>query len=603
MIDINQIKLVIWDLDETLWKGVLSEGAVDMPDEHIQLIKDMVDCGVMNSICSKNDEHFVLDELARKGIKELFVFNSINWSPKGERVRQIVSEMNLRQPNVMFIDDNPSNRGEVKATCPEIDVEDVDVIPKLITAFRKDNKKDVGHKRLKQYKVLEKKQSFKANFASNEEFLKESNICVEIASDCNNHIERILDLINRSNQLNFTKVRLQKEELESLLNNPNVKCGYASVKDNFGDYGVVGFYAIENDEAKHFVFSCRTLGMGVEQYVYQQIGKPTLEVQGEVSSSPYEPDPYWINQRAYNHLANKDSLSAGKIVLKGPCDLSQLFAYINETKNIIQEFVYVGENGNSVEGFNHTTQIIESFTLTDKEKQDLIASCPFGDKEMFKTRIFDEDINYVVLSLFTDPNLGLYRNKESGLIVAFGEWTNNLLDESLWPSFINKELYVAGCSFSLETLKSFKNKYEFVGRLSPAEVLNNVQWIYNHMFKKTKLILTLGSEMAYESNNQPAYNDRHEYHKELNTLIKQAFSNNERVSFLDVNDFLKGQSDFTGNINHFTRRIYFELANSLIIKLNSDNSSLRIKSPSKRLLMLIKQEVAGFVKRVIRRGN
>lgn len=327
MIEFGKIKLVIWDLDETLWKGVLSEGTVDMPMEHIKLVKDMVDSGVMCSICSKNDEQPVLDELEKNGIKDLFVFNSINWSPKGERVKQIITEMNLRQPNVVFIDDNPSNRGEVKTSCPYVDVEDVDVISVLVSYFSAAEKKDTEHKRLKQYNVLEEKQNFKAHFASNEEFLKHSNVIVELFTDCENHKERILDLINRSNQLNFTKVRLNESDLDELLTDSNIRCGYAQVKDNFGDYGIVGFYAVENGIAKHFVFSCRTLGMGVEQYVYSQIGKPAIDIKGEVSSSPYEPEPYWINQDNKNSK-EKDHLNAGKVLVKGPCDMQQMFAYI-----------------------------------------------------------------------------------------------------------------------------------------------------------------------------------------------------------------------------------------------------------------------------------
>ena len=54
MIDLKTIKLVIWDLDETFWKGTLSEGSVVVPDENAQLVKDLTDCGIINSISSKN---------------------------------------------------------------------------------------------------------------------------------------------------------------------------------------------------------------------------------------------------------------------------------------------------------------------------------------------------------------------------------------------------------------------------------------------------------------------------------------------------------------------------------------------------------------------
>ena len=55
MIDLKTIKLVIWDLDETFWMGTLSEGSVVVPDENAQLVKDLTDCGIINSISSKND--------------------------------------------------------------------------------------------------------------------------------------------------------------------------------------------------------------------------------------------------------------------------------------------------------------------------------------------------------------------------------------------------------------------------------------------------------------------------------------------------------------------------------------------------------------------
>ena len=147
--EFEQIKLIIWDLDETLWKGTLSEGDVILSDINKLLIFNLVNSGVMCSICSKNDPNQVSDFLNKEGLEDLFVFKSVNWSPKGKRVQEIITQMNLRQPNVMFIDDNPSNRAEVSNCCPEVTVEDVDVIPLLIDFFSKRNYIDPTHDRLK----------------------------------------------------------------------------------------------------------------------------------------------------------------------------------------------------------------------------------------------------------------------------------------------------------------------------------------------------------------------------------------------------------------------------------------------------------------------
>ena len=85
MIDYSNIKLIIWDLDDTLWKGTLSEGDVILPKENADLIRRMADCGIVSSICSKNDASAVLEKLKEFELQDYFVFNSIDWTPKGEQ--------------------------------------------------------------------------------------------------------------------------------------------------------------------------------------------------------------------------------------------------------------------------------------------------------------------------------------------------------------------------------------------------------------------------------------------------------------------------------------------------------------------------------------
>lgn len=570
--EISKIKLIVWDLDETLWHGTLSEGNIDMPKENIELIKNAVDAGVMCSICSKNDENQVKKQMSEFELDELFVFQSINWSPKGKRVKQIIQEMNLREPNVLFIDDNPSNRGEVQHECPNIMVSDVDIIQKLIEYFDVCEKKDENHKRLNQYKVLEEKVAFKANFGSNEDFLHVSKIHVEIKNDCLNHIERIHDLILRSNQLNFTKERSSLEELTNTLNDSQYECGYVVASDMFGDYGIVGFYALRNKRLKHFVFSCRTLGMGVEQYVYIQLGAPEICIVGDVSSDLTYPNPIWVNQSADEPSMDKKEISTRKVIFKGPCDMSQIFAYVQDSSNIITEFVYVNDKGVSIEQGTSTTHIVESLLLDDKTKKKLCDELPFGDQDMFSTHIFDRDVDYIVLSTFTDPNLGIYRNKENGALVAFGEFCNDLTDENKWPMFINKSIFVANCNFTEQNLKQIKEKYEFCGRITQDKIVSNLDFIYRNISPKTHLILILGSETAYLANDKEAYEDRHDYNNVLNTQIKQWSLGKSRIKLIDVNNYIEGQNSFTNNINHFTRVIYYKMSEDIIGIINQNGA-------------------------------
>lgn len=592
---IENIKLVIWDLDETFWNGVLSDNNVTIKDENVNLIRNMVDAGVMCSICSKNDEAKATEYLQNIGIDNLFVFKSINWTQKGKRIKQIITEMGLREVNVLFLDDNPTNRAEAIEVCPQINTEDEKYIKELIKYYETVEKKDLKHKRLEQYRILEKKNAFKATVGTNEDFLLQSNIQVEIHDDCIEHIDRIYELIQRSNQLNFTKNRSEKNELINLIRSINVETGYVTVRDNFGDYGLVGFYAITEERLVHFVFSCRILNMGVEQYVYKCLGKPSIEIVGDVSSDINDPNPYWISNGNQTQEKKNEVAFTKKILLKGPCDISQIASYLSDNDMIVSELTYVNNDGISIEGHNHTSHIIQSFSLDSSTKEYLARSLPFGDMNMYSTSIFDDDIGVAFYSLFTDPNLGLYKNKSNGALVAFGEYTNDLTDEQIWNKLINHEVFTAGCKFTEDSLRNIKRDYVFIGRLMPNQVFENIKEIFSKMNRQSILVLNLGSETPYKKNTQIAYDNREKYHQELNALIRNWAETEKRVKIIDVNDYITGQDSYINNINHFNRKIYYQMSIKLVQIIN-ETMNEKVKSAS-----WIKHEIrrwTGIIRRI-----
>ena len=101
-IDYKAIKLVIWDLDDTFWKGTLSEGGIEPVPRNIELVKLLTGNGVVNSICSKNDEAPVDDKLRELDVADLFVFKSVDWTPKGPRISALIKDMGLRPVNARF---------------------------------------------------------------------------------------------------------------------------------------------------------------------------------------------------------------------------------------------------------------------------------------------------------------------------------------------------------------------------------------------------------------------------------------------------------------------------------------------------------------------
>lgn len=590
MYDFEKIKLVIWDLDETFWKGILSEGEVNVPSENIQLIKRLTDIGIINSICSKNDYEKVQRKMTELGIWEYFVFPSIDWTPKGARIHQLISDTHLRPVNVLFIDDSPSNLEEAKYFSAELMTMLPDDIPHLLEDVIACTKNDVEHKRLQQYQLLEKKQQKRGRYASNEQFLYSSNIRVTWGTDCLKNIDRIHDLVWRSNQLNFTKIRSTKEELAGLFCNDGCKCGYVSVEDNFGDYGIVGFYALRNNELLHFCFSCRTLGMGIEQYVYGKLGRPDLKINGEVISSLESNEiPGWINQEKYdagNTLLEVHSGTSHSVLIKGPCDLFQVLPYIADKNIIDTEFTYVNKNGVTIESTGHTTHIVEAYRLSEQEKQRILDEVPFADEGIYNDNVYKGRYKLVIISILQDANLGVYRRKETGERIAFLEGYHPITERKNWDAYINRKYNTAGFQFTMECLEEFAEKYEFVGINTPEQIVENLQFIKKHLPDDCGLAVMLGGELYYEKNKFSAYKNRHLVHKKINDAVREA-ADCIGLKLIDVNKYLVDQSSFYDHFNHYIKPVYYQLAGDIVTLIN-DQTGMTLKETSKLKMVQVR---------------
>lgn len=593
----DKIKLVIWDLDETFWTGTFSEGNVSIPDENRKLIRDLTDIGIVNSICSKNDESRVMDYLKAQCLDDYFVFPSINWAPKGERIKQLISDFQLRPANVLYLDDNPSNLGEAEFSCPEIMTGTPDILPDLIADTQKAEKKDPTHKRLRQYRILEEKHQARAEFSSNEEFLYKSNICVTVSSDCMSNIERIHDLILRSNQLNFTKVRSTKEELVELFSDPNTDCGCVSVRDDFGDYGIIGFYAVKSGHLLHFVFSCRTLGMGIEQYVYNKLGRPKLNIVGEVISDLSSSEiPGWINQSKVKETSAKmkiDNLSKHSVLVKGPCDLFQIYPYIADTELFDTEFTYVADTGVVIESTGHTTHIVEALRLSEEQKQLVVREVPFADPGMYNDNIYKLPYKVVFLSILADCNLGVYRRKETGERLAFLEYIHPITDPANRQGLMEGKYPTSNFRFTEDNLKKFASQYEFVGRNSPQQIVENLSYIRSNLPESCILVVMLGGELYYEKNTFEAYMDRHIVHKQVNAAIRSWAENYQNVRLMDVNKYIVDQNSFYDHFNHYVKPVYYALAAEMVDIVNeATGSHISETAKSKMLLIRAKEMLA-----------
>ena len=394
------VRLVIWDLDDTFWRGTLTEGGIkEYVRSHHDIVIELAQRGIMSSVCSKNDPSAVLPILREAGMLDYFIFPSISWEAKGPRLAQLIDTVGLRPPTVMFVDDNPNIRGEAAAMVPGLQVESEQFIAQMLSDPRLQGKDDKALTRLAQYKLLEQRKRDEQQVSgSNEDFLRSCDIRVLLDYDVESHIDRAIELINRTNQLNYTKRRLPEDReearalLRAVLRRYDRAAALVRVIDKYGDYGYVGLFLLhtgprEHDGAavinrlEHFCFSCRTLGMLIEHWVYDHLGRPILDVVGDVLtdlSVPRQID--WVRQVAVlDEPAGSRVPFAPKVVLWGGCEVSSLAVYLYANAGKVETFGPYTANGVAV-GANFAARLLDCWQDDPAPYRDEIARLGLPDE-------------------------------------------------------------------------------------------------------------------------------------------------------------------------------------------------------------------------------
>lgn len=263
----NKVKCVIWDLDRTIWDGILGEqdpSRVSLRPGVLETLVALDEKGILQSIASKNDHDDAWGVLQRLGIAHLFLYPAINWEPKSANIRQIVSALNIGIDACAFVDDSPFERAEVCHQFPEIrtysdgDVPALPEKPEFCVPVTSESRQ----RRLSYVADLERKKQALDYGSNYEAFLKTCEMeAIVFAPREREHLERCLELLHRSNQLNLSTHRYTREEFERLLAADDTVCVCTSCRDRFGDYGIIGFASVERIRdmlfLKDFVLSCR----------------------------------------------------------------------------------------------------------------------------------------------------------------------------------------------------------------------------------------------------------------------------------------------------------------------------------------------------------
>lgn len=276
-------KLVICDLDHTLWDGIIGEGPVTHHAQRQRSLKRLKDsCGVVLSIASKNDPasvHFrggVLTEVD-------FVAPQISWGQKSSAVATLRNALNLQTKHMVFLDDRPDERAMVQEAFPDIltlDPGDAETW-RLIDLW---GEMTFGSSDLDRTQMYREQALRDAHVASatdcattDSETLRKLGLVMTIGTAVRGDLKRITELINRTNQWNLCGTRTSFEQVRAWHADAGIQILVGKVADRFGDMGVVCVAVVSNKaeqaEVSAFVLSCRAFGYGIESAMLGEIGR------------------------------------------------------------------------------------------------------------------------------------------------------------------------------------------------------------------------------------------------------------------------------------------------------------------------------------------
>ena len=308
-------KAIIFDCDNTLWKGVIGEDGIDgidmSPTSNLGKFFHLVQRiavflskrGVIIGLCSKNNENDVLEVLRNhRDIilkEEHIVIKKVNWDDKASNLREIASDLNVGLDSMIFVDDSNFEINLINEKVPEILTIQVpivlsdypDILLRNIYSYFNLVLNSDDAKKTEMYKQQFEREKNKTTFNSIEDYLASLEIELTVVKNDKSYIPRIAQLTQKTNQFNLTTHRYTESKVEYFTSD-NKHVVYAMfVKDKFGDNGLTGVCIVKEDENNSknvildsFLMSCRIIGRNIEfvfiDYIIKELANKGYQTLG-----------------------------------------------------------------------------------------------------------------------------------------------------------------------------------------------------------------------------------------------------------------------------------------------------------------------------------
>lgn len=304
---IGSKKLLVLDLDNTLWGGVVGEtgplgitlGGDAEGEAYLafqQYLKRLTQRGVLLAVVSKNNEEDAREPFRENPMMVLslddFVAFEANWEPKSSNLRKLAARLRLGLDSFVFFDDSAFEREEVRAQLPEVEVVPVsddaaDYIGDLQGGLYFEAKAvtETDENRARLYRQDARREESREEYGSLEGYLDSLQMEARLEPVAAGNIERVAQLIARTNQFNLTTRRHSRSDVEKLASHDGAIAWTLSLSDRFGDYGLVSVIIAVPDEddaesclrVDTWLMSCRVIGRTVENFFFNELVEAARE--------------------------------------------------------------------------------------------------------------------------------------------------------------------------------------------------------------------------------------------------------------------------------------------------------------------------------------
>jgi FkbH-like protein len=275
----RKAKVLALDFDNTLWEGVMAEGEVVHYHDRQGLLRRVKDGGMLLLAVSKNDPNQVRwNELSLSA--DDFVLRKINWNLKVESIAEAAKQLDLGIDSVVFLDDSPAERELVRSQLPSVrvlDATDPFAWRSVERLLKFPNTKDTeeARSRTELYRQQAQRQEALSGAFDYPTMMAGLGLSIEFRRAEKRDLDRVSELVQRTNQFNTTTKRYTRQQLQESLTSDRHRLYVAKLSDKFGSLGLVAVVVLEirghESVFDSFIMSCRAMGFQFEQAVIRLV--------------------------------------------------------------------------------------------------------------------------------------------------------------------------------------------------------------------------------------------------------------------------------------------------------------------------------------------